>query len=85
MQEKKKSKIESKENTLESDICSLRKILEEENLSDAVKSEVYRELDIKTLQLEKVAQYQTRGAILRSKARWWEKKNQGKYAETALQ
>ena len=43
----------------------------EENLSDAVKSEIYKELDIKTLQLEKIAQYQTRGAILRSKARWY--------------
>ena len=67
MQEKKISEIKSKENTLKSDICSLRKKLEEENLSDAVKTEVYRELDIKTVQLKKVAQYQTRGAILRSK------------------
>ena len=67
----KKAKIKSKENTLESDISSLRKKLEEENLSDAVKGEIYKELDIKTLQLEKIAQYQTRGAILRSKARWY--------------
>ena len=67
----KKAKIKSKENALESDICCLRKKLEEENLSDAVKSEIYKELDIKTLQLEKIAQYQTRGAILRSKARWY--------------
>ena len=64
-------KIKSKENTLESDISSLRKKLEEENPSDAVKSEIYKELDIKTLQLEKIAHYQTRGAILRSKARWY--------------
>ena len=71
MQEKKRAKIKSKENTLESDISSLRKKLEEENPSDAVKSEIYKELDIKTLQLEKIAQYQTRGAILRSKARWY--------------
>ena len=67
----KKAKIKSKENTLESDISSLRKKLEEENPCDAVKSEIYKELDIKTLQLEKIAQYQTRGAILRSKARWY--------------
>ena len=67
----KKAKIKSKENTLESDISSLRKKLEEENPSDAVKSEIYKELDIKTLQLEKIAQYRTRGAILRSKARWY--------------
>ena len=33
----KKDKIKSKENTLESDICSLRKKLQEENLSDTVK------------------------------------------------
>ena len=32
------------ENTLESDISSLRKKLEEENPSDAVKSEIYKEL-----------------------------------------
>ena len=62
MQEKKKAKIKSKENTLESDISSFRKKLEAENPSDAVKGEIYKELDIKTLQLEKIAQYQTRGA-----------------------
>ena len=52
--------------------------------------EIYKELDIKTLQLEKVAQYQTRAAILRSKACWY---NEGEkntkvfptFAETALQ
>ena len=72
MQEKKiKIKIKPKENTLESDISPLRKKLEEENPSDAVKSEIFKELDIKTLQLEKIAQYRTRGAILRSKARWY--------------
>ena len=65
----KKAKIKSKENTLESKISSLRKKVEEGNPSDAVKGEIYKELDIKTLQLEKNAQYQTRGAILRSKAR----------------
>ena len=54
MQEKKKPKI--KGNTLESDICFLGKKLEEENLSDPVKSKIYKELDIKTLQLEKITQ-----------------------------
>ena len=67
----KKAQIKAKENTLESDISFLRKKFEEENPSGAVKSEIYKELDIKTLQLEKIAQYQTRGAILRSKARWY--------------
>ena len=72
MQEKKRAKITSKENTSESHICSLRKKKrKEENLSDAVKSEIYKELDIKTLQLEKIAQHQTRGAILRSKSLWY--------------
>ena len=67
----RKAKIKSKENTLDSDISSPRKKLEEENPSDAVKSEIYNELDIKTLQLEKIAQYQTRETILRSKACWY--------------
>ena len=67
----KKAKIKSKENTLESDISSLRKKLEEENPSDAVKSKIYKEPEITTLHLEKIAKYQTRGAILRSKARWY--------------
>ena len=61
----KKAKIKSKENTLIFDISSLRKKLEEENPFDAVKSKICKELDIKTRQLEKIAQYQTRGAILR--------------------
>ena len=56
----KKAKSKSKENTLESDISALQKKLEEEIIKD-----------IKTVQLEKIAQYQTRGAILRSKARWY--------------
>ena len=67
----RKAKIKSKENTLDSDISSLRRKLEKENPSDAVKSEIYNELDIKTLQLEKIAQYQTRETILRSKACWY--------------
>ena len=68
----KKAKMKSKENTLESDISSLRKKLEEENPSDAVKSEIYKELDIKTLQLERLPSIKlVRGAILRSKARWY--------------
>ena len=67
----KKAKIKSKEKTLESDISSLRKQLEEGNLSDTAKSDICKELDIKTLQFEKISQYHTRGAILRSKARWY--------------
>ena len=67
----KKAKIKSKEKTLELDISSLRKQLEEGNLSDTAKSDICKELDIKTLQFEKISQYHTRGAILRSKARWY--------------
>ena len=53
MQEKKRLKLnQTKILSAESDISSLRKKLEEENPSDAVKSEIYKELDIKTLQLE---------------------------------
>ena len=59
----KKAKIKSKEKTLESDISSLRKQLVEGNLSDTAKSDICKELDIKTLHFEKISQYHTRGAI----------------------
>ena len=53
--EKKRLKLnQTKILSVESDISSLPKKLEEENPSDAVKIEIYKELDIKTLQLERL-------------------------------
>ena len=66
----KKAKMKSKETNLDCDILSLQKKLEENNLSETDKTDTLYELEVKTLQLEKICQYQTRGTIIRSKARW---------------
>ena len=66
----KRAKLKSKEKSLESDISSLQRKLEKNNLSDTDKNHTLNELEVKTLQLEKISQHQTRGAIIRSKARW---------------
>ena len=47
---------------------NLQKQLEENNLTDTVEKDTQNELEVKTLQLEKTSQHQTRGAIIRSKA-----------------
>jgi len=55
----KKAKMKSKETNLECDILSLQKKLEENNLSETDKTDTLNELEVKTLQLEKICQYQT--------------------------
>ena len=86
----KRAKLKSKEKSLESDISCLQKKLEENNLSETDKNYMLDELEVKTLQLQKISQDQTRGAIVRSKARWYhegEKKHEVllKFRKTALQ
>ena len=63
----KKAKMKSKETNLECDILSLQKKLEEKNLSETDKTLALNELEVKTPQLEKICQHQTRGIIVRSK------------------
>ena len=58
------------ETNLESVITSLQRKLEENDVSETNKTTLYNELEIKKLQLENVVQRQTRGAMIRSKARW---------------
>ena len=66
----KRAKMKAKETNLECDILSLQKKLEENNLSETDKTDSLKKLEVKTLQLEKICQYQTRVTIIRSKARW---------------
>ena len=66
----KRAKMKAKETNLQCDILSLQKKLEENNLSETDKTVSLKELEVKTLQLEKICQYQTRVTIIRSKARW---------------
>ena len=49
---------------------SLQGELEENNISENEKVQIYSEIDVKILQREEISKYKTRGAILRSKSRW---------------
>ena len=49
---------------------SLQKELEENNISENDKVQIYSEIDVKILQREEISKYKTRGAILRSMSRW---------------
>ena len=55
----KRAKMKAKGTNLECDILSLQKKLEENNLSETDKTYSLKELEVKTLQLEKICQYQT--------------------------
>ena len=63
--------MKSLELKLESEILSLQKKLEENNVSENEKVQIYSEIDVKILQREEISKYKTRGAILRSKSRWY--------------
>ena len=63
--------MKSLELKLESEILSLQKKLEENNISENEKVQIYSEIDVKILQREEISKYKTRGAILRSKSRWY--------------
>ena len=62
--------MKSLELKLESEILSLQKELEENNISENEKVQIYSEIDVKILQREEISKYKTRGAIERSKSRW---------------
>ena len=61
--------MKSLELKLESEILSLQKELEENNISEKEKVQIYSEIDVKILQREEISKYKTQGAILRSKSR----------------
>ena len=61
---RKKAKMKSLELKLESEILSLQKELEENNISENEKVQIYSEIDVKILQREETSNYKTPGAIL---------------------
>ena len=67
---RKKAKMKSLELKLESEILSLQKELEENNVFENEKVQIYSEIDVNILQREEISKYKTRRAILRSKSRW---------------
>ena len=63
--------MKSQDNGLENDIASLEKTLDEENISETEKNQILDELAARKLQREEMAIHKTKGAIIRSKARWF--------------
>ena len=67
---KNKAIMKSLESKLESEILSLQKELEENNVFENEKVQIYSEIDVKILQREEISKYKTQRAMLRSKSRW---------------
>ena len=68
---RKRRKIQSEEQLLESEISDLQKKLEETVISDYERVDVQNKLEVKTQQREQICQYKTRGSIIRSRTRWY--------------
>ena len=68
---RKRRKIQSEEQLLESEISVLQKKLEESGTSDCERVDVQLKLEVKTQQREQICQYKTRGSIIRSRTRWY--------------
>ena len=64
------AKMKSQESHLENDIASLEKRLDEDNLSETEKNQIPDQLAARKLQREEISIHKTKGAIIRSKARW---------------
>ena len=63
--------MKSQENRLKNDIASLEKRLDEDISSETEKNQILDELAARKLQREEISIHQTKGAIIRSKARWY--------------
>ena len=68
---KRNAKMKYQESRLENDIASLEKRLDEDNLSETEKNQTLDELAARKLQREEISIHKTKGAIIRSKARWY--------------
>ena len=66
---RKRRKIQSAEQLLESEISVLQKKLEETSISDCERVDVQNKLEVKTQQREQICQYKTRGSKIRSRTR----------------
>ena len=64
----KKAKISRKEEELEKTINALQNLVDSNRIGE--KGSALNELEDKRIQLEKIVEYKTKGAILRAKCRW---------------
>ena len=55
---------------LEKEINSLQCLIETSNMKEEDKKDTLNALDTKTLELEKIIEYRTKGSILRARCRW---------------
>ena len=67
----KKNKMSSKENYLEEKITYLQKRLDEANVTAMEKQQITEEIGIINSQRDEISKYKTKGAIIRSRARWY--------------
>ena len=67
----KKNKMSSKETYLEEKITYLQKILDEANVTAMEKQQITEEIGIINSQRDEISKYKTKGAIIRSRARWY--------------
>ena len=67
----KKNKMSSKENYLEEKITYLQKRLDEANVTAMEKQQITEEIGIINSQRDEISEYKTKGAIIRSRARWY--------------
>ena len=66
----KKAKISRREEELEKEINGLQCLIETSNMKEEDKKHTLNALDTKTLELEKIIEYRTKGSILRARCRW---------------
>ena len=67
----KKKQIAEKQEEIEQSIAFLEKNLAKVSTDDAVKQKMWSELETKKRELETIIEHQTKGALLRSKSRWY--------------
>ena len=68
---KKKKKMASEQNEIQQSIAILEKRISDASVDDSQKQNLWVQLETKKQELERIVEYQTKGAILRSKSRWY--------------
>ena len=67
----KKKKTAKKQEEIEQSIATLEQYLSDKTTDDSRKQKICIELETKKQQLESLIAYKTKGAIIRSKTRWY--------------
>ena len=68
---KKKKKMASEQNEIEQSVAILEKRISDASVDDSQKQNLWVQLETEKQELERIVEYQTKGAVLRSKSRWY--------------